>query len=445
MGIRYIESVEESLNDTAHLIASFLESEIKAGTIQTGHLNEIFINVKKRNVSAVIRRLHKHYIDINVYVVNEKGVIVYDSRGIDTGNNFSRWNDVYLTLRGKYGARISMTYRNPYGALYVAAPIRLDGKIIGAVTVEKPKNNINRLIDIAKNRILLFIGIAFCLSCLLVIIISFWITVPITHLMNYVRKIKQGKKTTLPALGAGEIKELGIAFEDLVTELEGKKYIEHYVQTLTHEIKSPLSSIRGAAELLEEDVPEEQKRRFYANIKNESKRIEILISRLLELSSLENRRELKETAPIDLEGVISEVIDSVAPQIQQKKISINCRISPGLKIKGELFLLRHSLINLLNNALRFTAEKGEVTINAKTSGGMIMISIIDSGEGIPVYALNRIFEKFYSIPPAGSKNKGTGLGLAFVQEAMKLHGGRIEVVNNSGGGVKATLYFPVFQ
>lgn len=443
MGIRYLESVEESLNDTSHLIASFLENEIKGSTIQTDHLDDIFLNLKKRNVSAVIRRLHKRYIDINVYVVNNRGIVIYDSRGIDTGKDFSRWNDVWRTLRGRYGARISVTRRNPSGALYVAAPIRLNDKIIGAVTVEKPKNNITRLINIARRRILLFIGIAFLLSFVLIIIISFWITVPISSLMNYVRKIKLGKKTILPSLGKGEIGELGFAFEDLVSELEGKKYIEQYVQALTHEIKSPLSSIRGAAELLEEDVPEEQKKRFYLNIKNESRRIEKIVSRLLELSSLENRRELKTLEQVDLEKVISGVICSMEPQAQQKQITISSSVTPGLAVRGELFLVRHSLLNLLSNALRFTGAGGVITICAESDEENTIISVSDTGEGIPEYARDRVFDKFYSIPPAGSKSKGTGLGLAFTREAMKLHGGRIEVANQDEGGVKAVLYFPL--
>lgn len=450
LGTSYIESVEESLIDTANILASFVEISLESQ--EEGEQGEPILEASKelsgafdlalqRQFKARIHRLSKSKVDLHVYIVNADGLVVYDSDGSRrVGQNFYNWNDVYLTLNGRYGARLSTSQYKEF--LYVAAPIYYEGVIVGALTVVKPKDSINQFIEIAKQKIVTALLIALFLFIFLLIIMSYWITAPIGKLTGYVRALKRKERIRLPYLGNTEIKELGLAFEDLLNELEGKSYIEKYTQTLTHEIKSPLSSIRGAAELLDEEMEADQKQRFYTNIRTEALRIENLVSRLLELSSLESRRELREKERVKFHALASEVIKSSLPKLEQGAITIENRIEEHCSVEGESFLLRHSLSNLLENALKFSPEGGKIIFSSQVDEKSLIISVRDHGEGIPDYATEKIFDRFYSLPPREKPHKkSSGLGLAFVKEALELHGGRVEVKNCPDGGVEARLYF----
>ncbi|MBP7585144.1 MAG: two-component system sensor histidine kinase CreC [Spirochaetes bacterium] len=443
---RYLEAVEESLNDTAHTLASLMETQVKNGRIDTTLLKTMFDTALDRRFSAKIFGFSKTRVGLHAYVTDGAGKVIYDSRGDETlGQDFSRWNDVHNTLRGSYGARSTrVDPKDPMSSrLFVAAPIRNAGRVIGVITVIKPQDSVTPFIELAKRKLLvtgLLTAVAFAL---LSIVLSFLISKPLTKLGEYVRRLRHDDSARLPKLGAREIRELGEEFASLWEELRGKKYIEEYVQALTHELKSPLTSIRGSSELLMEEMPDEQRRTFHRNIVRESRRMEEIIGRMLELATLENRRELRDTERISLPELAGEVLDGFAPRIAEKNLAVESRIEPGVSVRGERFLLHHALANLVDNALRFSPVGGSVVLSASKEGTMARVSVTDSGPGMPDYASGKIFERFYSLPDPASGKKGTGLGLPFVKEAAALHGGFVTVANRPEGGAVATLIIPL--
>ncbi|HOT45507.1 MAG TPA: ATP-binding protein [Spirochaetota bacterium] len=256
------------------------------------------------------------------------------------------------------------------------------------------------------------------------------------------KSLRAGNRAAFPAFSAVEIRDPGPAFEEMRAELEGKDYIEKYVQALTHELKSPLSSIRGAAELLEDDMPEEQKRKFHRNILAETGRIDSIIGKLLQLTALEKRKELKGIETVDIRAVAADVIASLEPQLVRGGVLIVNNVRPGHQVAGEKFLITHAVLNLFKNAVQFTPDGGAITLASESSGNFIILPISDTGTGIPDFARERIFDRFYSLP-ARDRTRGTGLGLPFVREVAHLHGGYAEVRDNDGGpGVTATLALP---
>ena len=441
---RYLEAVEESLNDTAHLLASLLESDLRERRIQTSRLDGAFHTALGRKLSAQIYGLKKTGMELGAYVTDARGIVLFDSSDPrNVGRDFSRWNDVHLTLRGRYGARSTrLKPEDPASSmLYVAAPVRLGNRIIGVLTVFKSQDSVTPFIEIAKRK-LFFIGLVVTAAAVfLSLVLSYWIGRPLRRLTAYVQSLKTNESARLPLLSGREIQLLGKSFEELWQELRGKKYIEEYVQALTHELKSPLTSLRGSAELLEEAMPEEQRKKFYGNILRETRRMEEIIERLLELSSLERRRRLEDVETIPLSSLFTEVSGIMEPSLTKKRITLIAHADPGLTLRGERFLMKQALLNLLENALRFTPEGGTIRADARREGDSVIIGVRDSGSGIPAYALDKIFDRFYSLPGPGGK-KSTGLGLPFVREAVSLHGGRIEIINNEEGGVTATLVFP---
>jgi two-component system sensor histidine kinase CreC len=227
--------------------------------------------------------------------------------------------------------------------------------------------------------------------------------------------------------------------------LEGKTYVERYVQTLTHELKSPLAAIQGASELLRHDLPADQRRRFLDNIDIEASRLHSLSERLLHLAQIEQRRGLEEPESVALRALVAGLLEEVAPRLERGGIATTTDIPPTLSVTGERFLIRQALANLIDNAIDFTPAGHVVRIEAALEAGggppQVAIRVLNEGQAIPEYALLRVTERFYSLPRPATGRKSTGLGLNFVQEVADLHGGRFRIGNREGG-VQATLWLP---
>jgi two-component system sensor histidine kinase CreC len=225
--------------------------------------------------------------------------------------------------------------------------------------------------------------------------------------------------------------------------LEGRRYAERYVQTLTHEMKSPLAAIRGAAELLGEDMPPADSHRFLENIRAESGRAERLLNRLLELSALEGRSSLGVGDAVDLVPIVTRAIDQARPPADLASVTLApCLPNHPVMVRGDAFILRSAVTNLLENAIDFSPAGSAVDIVLQADGG---IAISDRGPGIPEYARQKIFERFYSLKHHAHGRKGTGLGLTLVKEAAELHGGTINLEARPDGGTTARLTLPLLN
>ena len=301
---RYFEGVEDPMVDQANILAAIVGHQIETGQFDPDKLYSVFEKIYARTISAKIYDFVKTDVDMQVYITDTKGTVIFDSVNSEKiSEDYSEWRDVYLTLIGEYGART--TRKNPEdensSVLYVAAPIKAKGKMAGVLTVGKPAENINDFIRGAKPQIFRVGILALMAAIMFSLLASVWITRPIKRLTHYANDISEGKRVDFPKLDHSEIGEMGTAFKSMKEALEGKKYVEKYVQTLTHEIKSPLSAIRGAAELLEEKMQPDQRTRFLSNIRNESNRIKEIVDRLLELSALENLKILPKVENISLQ------------------------------------------------------------------------------------------------------------------------------------------------
>ncbi len=440
---RYLESMEESLVDTSVLFASIVEGQAAAAGPDVAGLRLAYDRAQHRKFEAQVFSLHKTEVDLRVYVTDAAGRVLFDSRGQDEGKDFSNWNDVARSLRGQYGARSTrdIAGNDDTQVLYVAAPVRVDGRIVGVVSAGKPTHGINSLVTAAKHRILFGAVVGGVALLLVLLLVASWIITPLERLTAYARAVRDGKTAQLPPLPGRTLQDLGTAFEEMRDALEGRQHVERYTQALAHEVKAPLAAIRGAAELLGEEMPEEQRRKFLGNIRGEAARIQQIVERLLELSSLEARKTLQQAESIDLAGLMAEAAEVMSPAYAGSRVSLSVR-PVTIKLRGERVLLREALINLLQNALDFSAAGGEVVFAAATEAGRITVIVEDRGPGVPDYALARVFERFYSLPRPGTTRKSTGLGLALVREIAHLHGGDATLANRPEGGARATMWVP---
>ncbi len=443
---RYLEGVEETLVDESRILAGLIALEMEQGEFTAEELGSIFKTVYQDRFSARIYQLLKTRVDTRIYITDTRGILIFDSFGWDRpGTDYSRWRDVLLTLQGEYGARSSKDDpgRPEMSTLYVAAPLVVNGETIGVLTIGKPTENINGFLKLAKKQVLKRSVIAALLALVLSILAMFFITRPLDHLRQYVKSVREGNQTDRPSFGKSDIGDVGRAFEKVRADLEAKEYVEAYVQSLTHEIKSPVAAIAGAAELLaEEGVPAAQKKRFLSNIRGESKRIQVLVDRMLALCALEHRDALEHRKPVCLITVLTDVLMHNEQEIENRNLLIIKDLDPECNCVGDGFLINQAVQNIFQNAVQFSPKDGKISIALKRRKENVIVEITDQGPGIPEFAREKIFDRFFSIQRPNTHKKSTGLGLNFVREIALLHGGSIHVENNSNRGAKAVLILP---
>ncbi len=443
------QATEETLIDTANLLAVLARDEVLSGAIADGRFEARLREYARRAPNARVWDIVKHTLDHRLYITDERGMVLFDSTGRDVGQDYSRWNDVYLTLRGQYGART--TRENPdderTSVMYVAAPIRDGERIAGVLAVAKPGASVQPYVDRAEAKLHRAAAVLVVVSLTVGLLFSWSLARSIGRLADYAHAAAEGRRGVAPKTGGPELRALAEAVETMRNRLDGRDYVERYVHTLTHEMKSPLAAIAGAAELLQGELPAPQRERFATLVASEAERLRQLVERLLALATVEQRREPHERRPVVLQQTLAELLTSRAPAIARKDLRIDDRLPADAAFLGEPFLIVQAIGNLLDNALDFTPARGVVTLDAEPTSGGWRLTVSNSGGGIPDFARARLFERFYSLPRPDTGRKSTGLGLAFVKEVAQLHGGSISVDDLRGPdgavvGVAARLTLP---
>lgn len=430
---RYVESMRRTLNDTAALLAVMIEGEmLRAGTGELG-LGAAW----RENLPALERASGI----LRVYVTDAAATVVFDSAGgRDVGEDYARRPE----MRAYFGES-DLTALNASvvdGELRVTAPVHHGGATVGFVGVGRPLSSVSSAIWRARAR-LAGGGVAIAM---VMVVAGWWISHKLTHslgnLAAYAQRVRDGKDASPPQSRAHEIAALAQSFEEMRRALEGKAYIERYTQALTHEIKAPLSGIRGAAELLREDMPPEEQQRFLGNIQVETARIQHIVDQLLLLSTLDARGGKLEATSLDADRLVSSTLAALQPAAAARGVALGQPPSSTARVRGDEFLVQQALMNLVQNAVEFTPAGGRVDVTVDPDSDRIAITICDTGSGIPAYAHDRIFDRFYSLPRPDTGRKSTGLGLSFVREVAKLHGGEVTLENRAEGGVQAVLNLP---
>ena len=443
-GVR--QAMESTLVDAANVLAVMAADDMKAGRIANGDFVRNLGEAQKRDLRATVWHFPKRRIDYRITITDAHGIVVYDSEGKDLGRDNSRWNDVYRTLRGEYGAR--STPETPGDTtrtvMHVAAPIRDGKQIIGVLTLAQPNASIDPFIEASQRSIMRQGAWLIGLSALIGLLITWWLMRGINRLNRYAQAVSAGERVPPPPPRRDEIGDLGRAVEAMRQKLEGKAYVEQYVQSLTHEMKSPLAAIRGAAELLQEPLPEEDRQRFVHNIQTQELRLTETIDKLLALAEVEQHGWLQTRQSVSVAALVQEVGEGVSAKLAGAGLQLSVALhDPSATVRGDPFLLRQALSNLLDNAIAFSPAAGTITLSTVAADGALEIRMSDQGPGIPDYAHERVFERFYSLARPATGLRSSGLGLPFVREVARLHGGVVELRNLPAGGAMATLRLPV--
>ena len=443
------QSAESVLVDGVQILAGFIEDETNSQTqLKTAQFKRVINRVKTREFEAQIYRVIKTHVDSQVYVTDDSGIIIYDSTGLDVGKDFSRWRDVKLTLEGQYGARTSFLdseRKEPDDAkaMVVAAPIRFNNKTVGVVSLVKPINSLEGHLVTETKQLQRFVFALLAIALLLGFFLSLWFTRSLNQIADYANDMASGKKVSPPLSRDKRLSNVSESISNLRKQLDGKEYIENYIHGLTHELKTPLTSIRGAIELIDENMPKQDQQRFLDNINRSNQRMSRLVDRMLSLAKLEGETNV-ETEEFDLLLTVHRLIEERSQIITSKTLRLDLPTRDTFRCIGDRILLSQAIANLLDNAISFSDAKTTIIIDMQHANGLAAFSLQNKGAVIPEFAKDKLFDRFFSLPRKnedGIESKSTGLGLSFVKEIMKLHSGSV-AIKNVEDGVRADLAWP---
>jgi len=444
------EVMEDMMVDTANLLAELASDDLAAGRLRADapqapdsafarHVRAY----ASRPIDAAIWGFSKQTLDFRIYVTDATGRVVFDSERKALGEDYSQWRDVARTLRGEYGARASrdVASDDTSGVMYVAAPIQVDGRIAGVLTVAKPTRAVQRFIDRAENKVLRGGVLLLVLSALVGVAVTVWTVWHVRRLRDYALSVQAPGDSAAPPPPVpqvpGELGDLARAMDRMRERLQGRDYIEGYVRALTHELKSPVAAIRGAGELLQDELPPRDRAQFARQVVEQSERLQRLIDRLLELSKLEQRQHAEAAAPVALRGCAERAVEQATARARQRGVSL--RLSgDGASGAWETELVTLAIGNLIDNAIDFSPAGGTVRVQVEGAS----VTVQDEGPGVPDYALPRLGERFFTTARPDGTRSGSGLGLAIVRRVMALHGGGLEIPAGQQRGFTARLHFP---
>ena len=246
-----------------------------------------------------------------------------------------------------------------------------------------------------------------------------------------------------PVITAGHVTGAIIIFMD-VTEREQREALRReFSANVSHELKTPLTSITGFAELMKEGmVPKEKMQEFSGDIYRESRRLIDLVDDIIQLSRLDEGTANFSKSPVDLYTLSGQVIESLRPVAQKQDITLTLSGQHAV-IEGVEQLLQEMIYNLCDNAIKYNISGGSVTVSVWQNGQTVTLSVVDTGIGIPYADQSRVFERFYRVDKSHSKEVGgTGLGLSIVKHAAMYHGGKVALESEPGRGTEIRVTLP---
>lgn len=329
----------------------------------------------------------------------------------------------------------------------VSVPIEHEGRVVGAVRAwVLEKDYRASLAPIKRVTALALAGVA-ALSIAISLVLSQALTTPIRRMRQLSRRIAGGDFTTrTQESGADELGELAADLNVMASRLQDLENIRRdFVGNVSHELRSPVSNIRVTSEVLERRAERlgDGSAKLFQTIVHETERLESMINELMELSEIESGALTLDMRSFRLKPMLDELIESISPRADQKGITVGLLADPSIAVEADRARLARAVLNLLDNAVKFTSGGGQVVLSARHIDGEIAIEVTDTGDGINSADLPRIFERFYRADKARHRKGGAGIGLSIVKHITEAHGGTVEAYSEEGRGSTFRIRLPV--
>jgi two-component system sensor histidine kinase ChvG len=348
--------------------------------------------------------------------------------------------EVRAARAGRLGTATRIHHRLKRAYLFVAMPVMVKRRVAGVVYITRSTVPALMGMHRLRRQLGLVLAVALGVTALTSLFLAATISRPLGRLTRAARRIADGDRTaSLHLARRDEIGQLARAFDAMVRQLDGRaRYIAELAANLSHEFKTPLASIRGAAELLADGAADDPaaRARFLGNILADSERLTRLVSRILELSRIEASLEHRE--PVELVSLVRGVAARFAGQTPAIELAIE---ADAIRLSANRAHLESALLALLENALRFSPHDQPVVVRAAVERArQVVVSVSDRGPGVSPANQAKIFDRFFTTEAARG---GTGLGLAIAATVARAHGGTIGVESEPGRGACFSLRLPL--
>ncbi len=325
--------------------------------------------------------------------------------------------------------------------------IQSPGGCIGAVLfVSRLQSMVDSIRGVQWQLVSVFTLIAMA-ALVLALILSRVLTNPIIVLNKTMKKMGKGDLSVrVPVRGSGELRELAENYNQMAAQLEKlDKTRNQFVSNASHELKTPLATMKIMLESLiyEPDMPRELREEFMQDMNHEIDRLTGIITDLLTLTRLDTGVDEGRKEAVDMTRLTEETARLLQRALEKRGQRLNMTAEPGIVMTGDRIKLNQILYNLLDNAIKYTPDGGSIAVELYRKDGEIVWTVRDNGVGIPEEDQEHIFDRFYRVDKARSRETGgTGLGLSIVRQLVKLEGGSISVSSRPGQGSAFTVRFP---
>ena len=384
-------------------------------------------------------------------VLNKSGIVQTDSFSILGGQKLEH-KEVSDVLLGpadtSYGFYKVYDGDDEFFAVYYTAAIVHDSQTIGAVLYAA---DIQDVVDLTQEflSIVVLIALGACIILMgLCIVVSGFITRPINELKSVAISISRGNlHQRIKVNGKNEMAALANTFNTMSEKLENlDQKRSEFVSNASHELKTPLSSMKILIEslLYQDGVDEKTYKEFLSDINMEIDRLNEIISGLLLLAKTDSETEALHLDKILLSELLYKSVNALKPIAKEKNITLSYTVLSDLVIECDALKVMQAVINLVENAIKYTDSGGKVSVTLQKFGTKAAIAVRDNGCGIPHGEIEHLFDRFYRVDKARARGTGgSGLGLHIARKIALLHGGSIDVQSVEGEGSVFTLYLPL--
>lgn len=416
---------------------------LEKGRLASSELENLEI-LNEATVEAAISRIDQSNLT-HLIVTDEAGLIIYDS--IESGARYALMPQIIKAL----GSTDTFTWHYSQGVIQAesAIPIINYGTVAGCVYMMEHDTEQGRLIQSLQNNI--FIITLILEVCVMIFSLLYAVNFSgrlkkITHSM---RIIQEGDYTHKVNLGGhDELTFLGQEVNDLTERLQISESKRHqFVSDASHELKTPLASIKLLSDsILQYDMDMETVREFVSDIGNEAERLNRMTQKLLALTKGENTEELDEREIIYIVPTLQRVIKMLSGIAEANQITVSTEITEDIPVLVQEDDLYQIIFNLVENGIKYNTPGGKLYVSLQRREDMAVLQVRDTGVGIPEDAIGHLFERFYRVDKARSRQSGgSGLGLAIVRSMVNRNNGEIYVQSELGEGSVFTVEFPSFD
>ncbi len=427
----YYKSIEEILSNQVSFSAEYYSRYFSSNPLEELVIDDV--DVFWNQTSA------------QVQILDSDGNVLMDSIGAIHSDKAIETTDVITALKGKLGTWMGNVDYDTEPVIAVSHPLMIEGEVVGVLRFISSLREANSII---KNiyKMLIFIGIAvIAISGIVSLFLANTIVQPLKEITQVAEKMADGQlKVRSVKRYDDEIGKLSDTLNYMAEELVRKEQLKNdFISSISHELRTPLTSIKGWAITLKSDEMRDKKLLMDGLdiIEKESDRLSSMVEDLLDFSRLLSGRITVEKDEINIVESIELISKQLQPRAEDKNIQFHVIYDPNLpQIIADANRIKQVLINLLDNAFKFTQEGGKVTLKAYATKDFLIIEVADNGPGIPEDDIPYIKEKFYK----GKNSKSTtGLGLSICDEIVKLHGGQMEIKSKLGEGTVVIVSLPL--